>query len=30
MPALAYANPLYVDVDGGGWSSPGVSFGTCP
>jgi len=24
MPAFAYTNPLYVDVDGGGWSAPGV------
>jgi len=30
MPALAYANPLYVDVDGGGWTAPGLAFGTCP
>jgi hypothetical protein len=30
MPALAYANPLYVDVDGGGWTPPGVAFGACP
>jgi len=22
--ALAYTNPLFVDVDGGGWSPPGV------
>lgn len=26
VPALAYANPLFVDVDGGGWSPPGVMF----
>ncbi len=24
MTALAFANPLYVDVDGGGWTAPGV------
>jgi len=24
MPAFAYTNPLYVDVDGGGWDAPGV------
>jgi hypothetical protein len=24
MNALAFANPLYVDVDGGGWTAPGV------
>jgi hypothetical protein len=24
MLALAFANPLYVDVDGGGWTAPGV------
>jgi hypothetical protein len=24
MPALAFTNPLYVDVDGGGWTPPGV------
>jgi hypothetical protein len=24
MTALAYTNPLYVDVDGGGWTAPGV------
>jgi hypothetical protein len=30
MPALAYTNPLYVDVDGGGWTAPGLSFGACP
>lgn len=24
MPAFAYTNPLYVDVDGGGWDPPGV------
>jgi hypothetical protein len=23
-PALAFSNPLYVDVDGGGWTPPGV------
>ena len=22
--ALAFTNPLYVDVDGGGWTAPGV------
>ena len=22
--ALAFSNPLYVDVDGGGWTAPGV------
>lgn len=26
VPALAYSNPLFVDVDGGGWSPPGVMF----
>jgi hypothetical protein len=25
MVAVAYANPLYVDVDGGGWTAPGVN-----
>jgi hypothetical protein len=25
MLALSYTNPLYVDVDGGGWTPPGVS-----
>jgi hypothetical protein len=24
--ALAYTNPLFVDVDGGGWTPPGVQF----
>jgi hypothetical protein len=24
MPALAFTNPIYVDVDGGGWTPPGV------
>jgi hypothetical protein len=24
IPALAFTNPLFVDVDGGGWSPPGV------
>jgi hypothetical protein len=24
MPALAFTNPLYIDVDGGGWTPPGV------
>lgn len=26
VPALAYSNPLFVDVDGGGWTPPGVMF----
>jgi hypothetical protein len=25
MLAVSYTNPLYVDVDGGGWTAPGVS-----
>jgi hypothetical protein len=25
MTAVAYTNPLYVDVDGGGWTAPGVN-----
>ena len=24
--ALAYTNPLFVDVDGGGWTPPGVQY----
>jgi hypothetical protein len=24
MTSLAFTNPLYVDVDGGGWTAPGV------
>ena len=24
MLAFAYTNPLYIDVDGGGWTAPGV------
>ncbi len=26
VPALVYSNPLFVDVDGGGWTPPGVMF----
>ncbi len=26
MPALAFTNPLFVDVDGGGWTSPGLQI----
>ena len=26
VPTLAYTNPLFVDVDGGGWVPPGVQF----
>lgn len=26
VPAIAYSNPLFVDVDGGGWTPPGVMF----
>ncbi len=26
MNALGFANPLFIDVDGGGWSPPGVNF----
>src|SRR5262245_1346559 len=30
--ALAFTNPIYVDVDGGGWTKPGVqaNMGACP
>ncbi len=24
VPAVAYTNPLFIDVDGGGWTAPGV------
>ncbi len=30
MMALAFANPIYVDVDGGGWTAPGVQTVPCP
>ncbi len=30
MTALAFTNPLYVDVDGGGWTAPGVQTVPCP
>ncbi len=30
MTALAFTNPLYVDVDGGGWTAPGVQTVACP
>ena len=26
VPTLAYTNPVFVDVDGGGWTPPGVQF----
>ncbi len=29
MTALAFANPIYVDVDGGGWTAPGVQTVPC-
>jgi hypothetical protein len=28
--ALAFTNPIYVDVDGGGWTPPGVQTVPCP
>jgi hypothetical protein len=28
--ALAFTNPIYVDVDGGGWTAPGVQTVPCP
>jgi hypothetical protein len=28
--ALAFTNPIYVDVDGGGWTPPGVQVVPCP
>jgi hypothetical protein len=28
--ALAFTNPIYVDVDGGGWTAPGVQVVPCP
>ncbi len=30
MTALAFTNPIYVDVDGGGWTPPGVQTVPCP
>jgi hypothetical protein len=30
MTALAFTNPIYVDVDGGGWTAPGVQTVPCP
>lgn len=30
MTALAFTNPIYVDVDGGGWTAPGVQTVACP
>jgi len=30
IPALAFTNPIYVDVDGGGWTAPGVQTVPCP
>lgn len=30
MTALAFTNPLFVDVDGGGWTAPGVQTIACP
>jgi len=30
MTALAFTNPIYVDVDGGGWTAPGVQVIPCP
>jgi len=30
MTALAFTNPIYVDVDGGGWTAPGVQVNPCP
>jgi len=30
MTALAFTNPIYVDVDGGGWTPPGVQVNACP
>lgn len=29
-PAFAFTNPLFVDVDGDGWSAPGVVNAACP
>ena len=28
--ALAFTNPIFVDVDGGGWTAPGVQTVSCP
>jgi hypothetical protein len=30
MTALAFTNPIYLDVDGGGWTPPGVQTVPCP
>jgi len=29
MTALAFTNPLFIDVDDGDWTAPGVNFGLC-
>ena len=28
-PAFAFTNPLFIDVDGDGWTAPGVNNGAC-
>ncbi len=28
-PAFAFTNPLFIDVDGDGWTAPGVATGAC-
>ena len=29
VPAFAFTNPLFIDVDGDGWSAPGVANAAC-
>jgi hypothetical protein len=29
VPAFAFTNPLFIDVDGDGWTPPGVDVGVC-
>ena len=28
-PAFAFTNPLFIDVDGDGWTPPGVAISNC-
>jgi hypothetical protein len=30
VPAYAFTNPLFIDVNGDGWTAPGVGDGICP